>query len=222
MIRNDRPTRLQILALLKKNTRMTSKQVGEILGVTPMGARQHLTAMEKDGLGQAEFVRQKAGRPALYFRLTAQANCYFPQNYEPMALEFLKGMEKLEGREKIVEVFQLRKEKLLHQYKSALEQSDLKECVRKLAEIRDAEGYMAEMEENGSALLLIEHNCPIHSIAKEYNELCQHELQLLMDVLNVKVERIQHMVKGESACVYKIAPKDETPEQDEIKDETET
>lgn len=206
MIRNDRPTRLQILAMLKKNNRMTSKQVGDVLGVTPMGARQHLTAMEKDGLVASEFVRQKAGRPALYFRLTPQSDCYFPQNYEPMALEILKGMENLQGREKIVEVFKLRKEKLVKEYKAALEKSDLKESVQKLAEIRDLEGYMAELEENEAAFLLTEHNCPIHSIAKEYNELCQHELQIFKDVLNVPVERIQHMVKGENACVYKITP----------------
>ncbi|MFB3785634.1 MAG: helix-turn-helix transcriptional regulator [bacterium] len=206
MIRNDRPTRLQILALLKKNNRMTSKQVGDILGVTPMGARQHLTAMEKDGLVASEFVRQKAGRPALYFRLTSQSDCYFPQNYEPMALEILKGMENLQGREKIIEVFKLRKEKLVNDYKAALEKSDLKGSVQKLAEIRDLEGYMAELEENEAAFLLTEHNCPIQSIAKEYNELCQQELQIFKDVLNVPVERVRHMVKGENACVYKIMP----------------
>ena len=75
-----------------------------------------------------------------------------------------------------------------------------------MAEIRDLEGYMAELEENEAAFVLTEHNCPIHSIAKEYNELCQHELQIFKDVLNVPVERIQHMVKGENACVYKITP----------------
>jgi len=31
-------------------------------------------------------------------------------------------------------------------------------------------------------------------------------LQIFKDVLNVPVERIQHMVKGENACVYKITP----------------
>ncbi len=209
-MKNERPTRLHILSLLKKNGRMTSKQVGDLVGVTSMGARQHLTAMEKDGLIASEFVRQKAGRPALYFKLTEKANSYFPQSYGPLALDLLRGMEDLEGRDKVELVLQRRREKLRQQYNSALNTngmngSELKDKVAKLADLRDKDGYMTEMEEKGTELFLTEHNCPIHSIAREFGEVCQHELDLFKDVLNAPVERVEHMVKGEHSCVYKIS-----------------
>ncbi|MGC9328302.1 MAG: helix-turn-helix transcriptional regulator [Candidatus Hinthialibacter sp.] len=208
-MKNEKPTRLHILFLLKKNGRMTSKQVGDIIGVTSMGARQHLTAMERDGLVASEFVRQKAGRPALYFRLTEKADHYFPQRYGPLAMDILKGMEELQGRNTVEKVLKRRREKLRENYLSALNsngagQSDLKDKVKTLASIRDDDGYMAEMEESEDALFLKEFNCPIHAVAQEYQEVCQHELELFQEILGVQVERIEHMVKGERSCIYKI------------------
>lgn len=194
---------------------MTSKQVGDIIGVTSMGARQHLTAMEKDSLVASEFVRQKAGRPALYFKLTEKANAYFPQQYGPLAMDILKGMENLEGRDTVEKVLEYRRDNLRQVYDSALNKNgmsttDLKEKVEKLASMRDDDGYMTEMEEKDGELFLTEHNCPIHTIAKEYNEVCQHELDLFQDVLNAKVERVEHMVNGERSCIYRIV-KNGTP-----------
>ncbi|MBN2326634.1 MAG: transcriptional regulator [Candidatus Omnitrophica bacterium] len=209
-MKNEKPTRLHILCLLKKNGRMTSKQVGDIIGVTSMGARQHLTAMERDGLVASEFVRQKAGRPALYFKLTEKADHYFPQRYGPLAMDILKGVEELKGRDTVEKVLQRRRENLRQNYFAALNnndmnKADLKEKVKKLAEMRDDDGYMTEMEEDEDALLLREHNCPIHAVAKEYHEVCQHELDLFEEILGAPVERVEHMVKGERSCVYKIA-----------------
>jgi predicted ArsR family transcriptional regulator len=211
-MKNDRPTRLHILSLLKKNGQMTSKQVGDIIGVTSMGARQHLTAMEKGGLVDYEFVRQKAGRPALYFNLTEKANAYFPQRYGPLAMDILKGMEDLEGRDTVEKVLERRRDNLRQNYNTAINKNgmagaDLKEKVQKLADMRENDGYMTEMEEKEGEFILIEHNCPIHIIAKEYNEVCQHELELFKDVLNTPVERVQHMVKGERSCIYRILAK---------------
>ena len=208
-MKNDRPTRLQILSLLKKEGQMTSKQVGDIIGVTSMGARQHLTSMEKDGLVSSQFIRQKAGRPALYFVLTEKSDTMFPQRYGTLAMDILKGIEKLEGREKIEEIFLERRNNLEKEFNAAINENDLangtfKEKVEKLAEIQNEDGFMTEVQQNGQEFLLVEHNCPIHNIAKEYGEICQHELELFKKVLNAPIERIEHITKGERSCIYKI------------------
>lgn len=208
-MKSDRPTRVHILSLLKKNGRMTSKQVGDAIGVTSMGARQHLTAMEKDDLVTSEFVRQKAGRPALYFKLTEKASSYFPQKYSCLAMEVLKGMEDLKGRDLVAKVLEHRRDNMCEEYHSAMGKngtsgSDLRDKVQKLAVIRDNDGYMTEMEEKDGDMLIVEHNCPIQSIAQEYHEVCQHELELFQDILNTPVERIEHMINGERSCIYKV------------------
>lgn len=203
-MKKERPTRMEILALLKKHGRMTSRHVGEEMGVTPMGARQHLTAMEKDGLVTSEFVRQKAGRPALYFKLTEAANSYFPENYAPLALNILKSLEDIEGREKVKEVFQHRLDQMASKYEAQLNGDDTKSRVEKFVKMRDEDGYMAEMKETDDEFIVVEHNCPINCISKEYPEICNQELELFNKILGHDVAREAHRVCGENSCVYKI------------------
>ncbi|MDX9753576.1 MAG: transcriptional regulator [bacterium] len=198
---------MEILALLKKHGRMTSRHVGEEMGVTPMGARQHLTAMEKDGLVTSEFVRQKAGRPALYFRLTEAADSYFPQNYAPLALNILKSLEEIDGRSKIKDIFQFRQNKLAEKYTVLMNGDNTRERVIKLVKMRDEDGYMAEMKETDEDFLIIEHNCPINCIAQEYPEVCSQELDLFTKLLNKPVHRESHQICGKHCCVYKIPKK---------------
>ncbi len=212
-MKNDRPTRLQILSLLKKQGQMTSKQVGDIIGVTSMGARQHLTSMEKDGLVSSQFVRQKAGRPALYFTLTSKSDTMFPQRYGSLAMDILKGLEKLEGRDKIEEILFERREHLQEIINTAINENGMangsfEDKIEKLAQIQNNDGFMTEVQQKDDVFLLVEHNCPIHTIAKEYNEICSHELELFKKVLKVPIERIEHIAKGDRSCIYKILAKE--------------
>jgi predicted ArsR family transcriptional regulator len=209
-MKRERPTRMEILALLKKHGRMTSRHVGEEMGVTPMGARQHLTAMEKDGLVTSEFVRQKAGRPALYFKLTEAANSYFPQNYAPLALNILESLENLEGRKKVKELFEFRQKQMSEKYIANMNGDDIKSRVEKLVHMRDEDGYMAELKETDDEYIVVEHNCPINCVAKHYPEVCNHELELFNKLLDRPVERESHQACGEHSCIYKIKKEKET------------
>ncbi len=203
-MKRDRSTRYEILNLLKKNGRMTAKQVGDELGLTAMGARQHLMSLERDSLVSSEFVRQKAGRPALYFALTNNSEKFFPQQYSSLAVGILRNLEEMEGREKIGELLKHRRVKLEKLYKEELNGADIKDQVQKLAQMRDESGYMAEVEEREDGIYLKEYNCPIHDVAKEYPEVCNLELELFQDLIDGNVERVEHLIKGKSACVYKI------------------
>ena len=71
-------------------------------------------------------------------------------------------------------------------YARRLEGKSLAEKVEILAEIRDEEGYMAEFTEDDEDYLLVEHNCPIVSIAEEYPHVCETELALFRRSLGAK------------------------------------
>ena len=81
----------------------------------------------------------------------------------------------------------------------------MKEKVEILTKLRDEGGYMAEMKESDDELLLKEHNCPIHNVAKEFPEVCHLELKLFQELLGDSVERLEHQMNGKNACVYKIS-----------------
>ena len=64
------PTRRKILLALKKSGGMTATELSELLGMTSMGVRRHLTTLERDGLVMYDSQQRGLGRPSyLYLSL---------------------------------------------------------------------------------------------------------------------------------------------------------
>ena len=87
----------------------------------------------------------------------------------------------------------------------------MKVRVRRLAELRSAEGYLAEAVTDGQDMLLLEHHCPICDAASTCQGLCRAELDLFRETLgdDVTVERTQHVLSGDLRCAYRISPRDD-------------
>ena len=89
------------------------------------------------------------------------------------------------------------------------ETTPLAERIARLAEVRTAEGYLAEaVAEPDGAMLLVEHHCPIADAARSCSGFCQSELELFRRVLgdDVVVERTQHLMAGDQRCAYRVRP----------------
>ena len=78
-------TRQQMLEYLQRSGRATVKELGQLLGLTATGIRQHLTVLERDGLVDAREERGRVGRPTLVYSLTEKADSLFPKTYDVLA-----------------------------------------------------------------------------------------------------------------------------------------
>ncbi len=65
------PTRRKILLALKKSGGMTAGELSELLGMTAMGIRRHLTTMERDGLVMFELAAARLWPALLPLRADA-------------------------------------------------------------------------------------------------------------------------------------------------------
>jgi predicted ArsR family transcriptional regulator len=85
----------------------------------------------------------------------------------------------------------------------------LAQKVARLAELRSAEGYMAEARDEDGQLLLVENHCPICVAATRCQNFCRSELAIFEAALGpgVAVERIDHIVSGARRCAYRIIEK---------------
>ena len=113
-------------------------------------------------------------------------------------------MGRLDGCGLINKVLRGRVKSHEESYAQRLEGKSLTEKVRILAEIRDEEGYMAEFSEDDEGYMLVEHNCPIVSIAEEYPHVCETELALFRRSLGQKIHRDEHLMNGSHKCSYRI------------------
>lgn len=197
-------TRMRILQLLKMRCGMTVSQLTDALHISAMGVRQHLAILEDEGLVQYQIEKQERGRPHHIYMLTDEANSLFPTTYANFAVGLMQEVAKFNGPGFINKVFRSRMKSQLETYQQRLSGKTLSERIKELASIRDEEGYMARFDEDGSDYILIEHNCPIAAIAREYPHVCEIELALFRQSVGTKVYREEHLMQGHHRCCYRI------------------
>ncbi len=202
-------TRRMMLEALKRQGPLSAKQLALACGISVAGVRQHLVAFEQNGIVSSAFRRHGPGRPSRLYSLTEQGQQLFGQRYERLALELLDAASRIGGNELVAKLFEERAQRQLHRYGPAADEDDVRAKVRTLARLRDADGYMAEAEtDGGGRTTLVEHHCPIMSVASCYPNVCACELRLVRKILGpgVTVERTEHMIDGGRACRYAVKP----------------
>lgn len=199
----------RILYLLKTRGPQTAAVLAAELGMSSVGARQHLHKLERQQL-VARFERAgQVGRPRQYWQLSAAGQARFPDRHADLSLALIENVRELFGEEGLDSLITRRERQTERAYLQAMGTStDLGERLIRLAELRSAEGYMAETryDENEQCWLLLENHCPICAAAESCQGFCRAELELFRRVLNAEVERSEHIVLGARRCCYRIRP----------------
>ncbi|MCS6817884.1 MAG: transcriptional regulator [Blastocatellia bacterium] len=197
-------TRRRILDLLKRRGRATVDEVAAALNITPMGVRRHLSALENANLVRIEIERRPMGRPTYVYKLTEEAEGLFPKGYHQLVLSLLECLMAEGGAERVDELFECRKERLIAAYAPRLEGKTLEERVAEIARIMSENGYMARWQKTEKGYVLTEHNCALYHVARVYPQPCQTELAFLRELLGVEVTRVNHIASGGTCCSYVI------------------
>ena len=199
----------KILQLIKVNGATTAKMLAEQLGVTTMGARQHLQNLEDDGLLVFEDIKVKVGRPTRHWSLTPRGHAQFSDHHAELTVQVIDAVEKLFGSDGVQKVAEERERNTLLHYQRELEgYKGLESKLSKLVELRRKEGYMAELEVTDKGFVLVENHCPISKAAAHCSSLCQSELNVFRQLLggSVAVTRSEHIIQGQRRCAYLILP----------------
>lgn len=202
-------TRNTVLDLLKRGGPQSASALAESLGVTAMAVRLHLYELAEEGLIEQTAKPQGRGRPTKIWSLTEAAARIFPDAHQGLALEMITSIREMFGEEGLARVIDKHSESQLAAYREHLSGlSDLGARVKRLTELRSAEGYMAAAAQDGDDWLLIENHCPICSAAKACQRLCANELQVFQDALgaDVNIIREDHILAGARRCAYRISP----------------
>lgn len=199
----------RILNTIKRNGAVTAKQLSEEFGITSMGARQHLQGLEDDGLLAFHDVKVKVGRPTRHWSLTQKGHAQFSNRHGELTIQVIDAVESLFGQEGLAKVAAEREAHTLKQYQSALAHStNLSSKLKTLTQLREDEGYMAELISEKDHFVLIENHCPICKAATRCPSLCQSELNVFRELLKdeCSISRSEHIIAGERRCTYTIVP----------------
>jgi predicted ArsR family transcriptional regulator len=204
---NVPPTRRRILEQLKKNGEARADEIAGNLGISVQGTRQHLTALERDGLIGHREHRDGLGRPKFVYELSSAGDALFPRNYGELANELLAYVQD-EDPGLVERIFDRRAQRRLANAQARTAGMPFACKVQEIARILDEDGYLADFEQREDGSFLIrEHNCAVLSVAMRYSHACGSELDFLRAALpEAEVTRVAHRLAGGHICAYVVTP----------------
>lgn len=201
-------TRRALLEDLKEHGEASAEELATRLGVTPSAVRQHLGAMQADGLVERRELRHGPGRPRHVYRTGPAAEALFPKAYNDLANELLDHAM-AEDPELVERLFERRRRRRTEQARVRVGGRAFPEQVAELARILDEDGYLASWEAlPDGKFRIVEHNCAILDVARRYGDACVSEIEFLRRTLpDARIERVAHMMAGQHVCAYEVTPK---------------
>ena len=197
-----------IIRLLKTNGPSDASKLASQLQISDAAVRQHLYRLRAQNLACNVEEKRPMGRPAKLWSLTEKAHQRFPDSHAELTCRLLASIEDVHGAEGLKHIVCRCAHDQITQYKSKIRSSDpLKSRLKSLAEIRNQEGYMAEVEESDDgSYVFVENHCPICFVVQTRNEFCDAELDVFKATLgeDALVEREEHIFQGDRRCAFRV------------------
>jgi predicted ArsR family transcriptional regulator len=191
--------------LLKHKEGMTMDELSVELHVTRNAVRQHLAALEADGLVTQGVTRPSGGRPRQLFVLTEKGKECFPRHYSWFAQLLVESIASEVGQEGLRARLEALggkvADQLLHQYTTGDAADDK---VRILADLMEHLGYAASASEESGTPVIEADNCVFHALAMKNPDICHFDLALLEKFTGSRVEHQKCMARGEHVCRFKL------------------
>ncbi len=198
----------RLLDRLKRADGLTAAELAVELAITESAVRLHLDVLAGHGLvARRDRAAAGRGRPPVEWVLTDLGTELFPDRHGDLTVELIEALRAAMGDDGLDAVIAARTAVQIDGYRRVIDrEAPARKRVEALARRRSAEGYMAEAVRDGDDWILVEHHCPVCAAATVCQGLCRGELELFRSALgdDVRVEREQHLLSGDSRCAYRI------------------
>ncbi len=198
-------TRQQILEYLLRQGRATVKELGNLLGLTSTGIRQHLTVLERDGLVDSREERGRVGRPTLVYSLTEKADALFPKTYDALATVLLEEVRSSQGNQHLHELLHKVAVRMASPYSDRVQGKPLPDRVQETARIMEEQGCLVDVRQSeGDEYYIDEFTCPFPKVAQQDRAICALHVDFVGILAGGDARLTQSLLRGERACSYRI------------------
>lgn len=197
-------TRQQILSLLQQQGSRTINAIAEAMTLSAATVRHHLTILQRDGLVNADRVRQPVGRPRLVYSLSSTGRESFPKKYDEFSTMLLTELREMYGAEAIRTLMQRIATQKVEDLEVDIVPMDPLERIELLHELFSRDGYVSELEVEQGHALLLHHTCPFQSIVKLHPEVCLLNDYIIKSITDSRYRKVSCIMKGDDACSYEF------------------
>lgn len=191
---------LMNILLQHKQRGQTLDELADRLGISRNAVRQHVTAMERDGLVRPIALRRTGRRPSRAYGLTVEGGEGFPRQYDRLALTMLESLRGTLGDEAVERVLTAMVEDLAEPWLGELEALEPEARRRHVVQIMNELGYHADVDAAADGVAAV--NCVFHNVAAKTRAVCRFDEKLLSRLLGAGVLLTSCMAEGDGACVF--------------------
>jgi predicted ArsR family transcriptional regulator len=202
-------TRQDILEYIRRHGEATVRDLGQLLGLTATGIRQHLTILEREGLVTVHETRGRVGRPALVYSLTPAGSALFPSRYDDLSNLLLDEIRAIAGSKGLQSVLMRVAARSAEPYEPRLQTKakDLAGRVEEATEIINERGCVAECADHGGDEYQIDqYTCPFPNVAGSHSAVCALEVEFVRRLTGGDARLVHSLLRGDKCCSYRIRP----------------
>jgi predicted ArsR family transcriptional regulator len=196
-------TQQAVLLVLKRLGNATQSQVAWEVPFAPATLREHLQSLVASGLVERQGSRHgKPGRPEVVYALTERGHALFP-NSGPQMLRELIGHLTERGYTRVLRrFFQNRNAARRDAAQARLTGLSGRARLQEVACILSEAGFMAQVGTSPREPTLRLCHCPIRDVVSITRVPCQFEQQLLAELLDRQLQRVEYIPDGDASCSY--------------------
>jgi predicted ArsR family transcriptional regulator len=204
-------TRKDILGLLRGRGKATVKEIGDELGLTATGIRQHLTVLERDGLVEAHEERGHVGRPALAYRLTASGDALYPKKYDELANALIEEARKVLGPPALAQLMKSVANRFAAPHLARLTGMAHAERIDADSEIIESRGNVVTRTGEDGELSLRKHTCEYWNVATKNSIVCALDVEFVRQLVGADARLTTSLLRGDDCCTFHIKPNEDAP-----------
>lgn len=201
-------TQRRLLAAFKRLGRSSISEIAEQFDLSTGTLREHLNALSARGLVTRTGTRRRGpGRPEILYALTERGEDLFPTEDSELLADLVHHLLETDQAAVLERFFETRVDVRREQAQRSLRGIEGSERLEAVARIFSEAGFLAELAEHdhGEPVLRLCH-CPLRTVVGQTALPCRAERQLLGELVEGELERIEYIPDGDSACSYRIRP----------------
>ncbi len=197
-------TRERVLQALLARERCTINELAELVDINPISVRHHIGRLEADNLVTNEEERHGVGRPRRCYYLTEKGREQFPTRYIRLTLRLLEQLKETVPPAMIDRIFKQIAVEMASDYRNEVEGLSVEQRLQLVQALLNSEGFNVHIEKVDDNYIIRESNCPYFHVGQTHPEVCSVDQTLISTILDVPVQKIQCMLRGDAHCTYII------------------
>ncbi len=200
--------RQAILEILSQRGPLSIDEIARLTHRSVMATRYHLGLLLDQGAVVIDAVAHHAtvGRPQMLYALANGAHQQLPKQYDVLALNLLDEVMRVLGEKEERALLRRVGRRLANTAPPLRQTARLETRLVRATNFLNQRGYLTQWQKMNGAYMLSIGNCPYRQVALTHRHVCDMDLALVGELLNVPMKMSLCIAHHDRKCVFVIKP----------------